>query len=284
MKKVNLGFKAFDLHELGCHFVSDHCDIYRENGLDVRLLDTTFIPDSKCPPPTFHAACGAALVACLAGERVKVGFVATDRPMFWLYTRPAVRSIESLRNKRIASFPSQAPPAYFLRTVLRQANIDPDNDLMIEPARDDIARLGLLRAGDVDAALISSAILPVQVKRMGFHSLLFVGDSLRIPSTGLAFEETLLKEDPDVVETMLTCYREALRLIHDGNGTIGDAISRFLPLQDDDLESACGLLRACYTRQGNIDKKVTIEAVGLMSQETGSGQLQNIESLYDLLK
>ena len=61
MKVIKCGIKAFDIHELLCHFVAKRCGFYAAAGLDVRLVDTTFIPDDKLPAADFfQVACGAA--------------------------------------------------------------------------------------------------------------------------------------------------------------------------------------------------------------------------------
>ena len=61
MKTVECGIKAFDVHELLCHFVAQRGGFYAVAGLDVRLVDTTFTPDERLPDADyFQVACGAA--------------------------------------------------------------------------------------------------------------------------------------------------------------------------------------------------------------------------------
>jgi len=59
-----------------------------------------------------------------------------------------------------------APPAHFLRMIIKSVGLDPDRDLSIEAVRDDRARLGLLRSGDAVAAIISAAVLPAEMQRV----------------------------------------------------------------------------------------------------------------------
>ena len=152
MNTVHLSFKAFDCHELLCHAVAQEAGMYAEKSLSVRLLDSTFTPDEALPEKTFHAACGAALANFLAGKKRNVVFVACDRPMFWLYSRPGMDALADLERARVASFPDAAPPTRFLRKLLSDEGVTPD----LLPCRDDVARLGLLRSGSVDAAMLSS--------------------------------------------------------------------------------------------------------------------------------
>ena len=160
MKVIECGIKAFDIHELLCHFVAKRCGFYVAAGLDVRLVDTTFTPDERLPDADFfQVACGAAFQSRTVPFRIFLA--AVTKPMFWLYAGARIAAVEQLAGKRIATYPALAPPYWFNRIALRNHGLDPDHDVEMLPARDDVARLGLLREGAVDAALISSAISPV---------------------------------------------------------------------------------------------------------------------------
>ena len=120
MREIYIGFKAYDVHELLCHGIAQTADLYASAGISVKLLDTTFLPDDALPENTFHAACGAALASFLSGQRRKVIFVACDRPMFWIYGRPGIDSIEQLAKGRVATFPENSPPARFFQNRLKK--------------------------------------------------------------------------------------------------------------------------------------------------------------------
>lgn len=269
MREVHLGFKAFDIHELACHFVALHSGFYADEGLEVRLLDTTFIPDERLPAITFQSACGAALISWLQGAPLSVIFVAADRPMFWLYGGAGFTSLELLRHQCIAGFPAAAPPARFFEIILRTGGIDPGHDLTIAPVRDDTARLGLLKAGDAAAAVVSSAVLPHQVERMGCKKICFFGDALRVPTSGLAVNRDLLENEPELVDAMANCYRSSLRIIHAKPEVLRDALERYLSFGEADLDTACELIQSCYTVEGRCEDRYLESAVDLMKQAMG---------------
>ena len=198
MKVIECGIKAFDIHELLCHFVAERSGFYAAAGLDVRLVDTTFTPDERLPDADyFQVACGAAYFS----RTVPFGIflAAVTRPMFWLYGSVGTTAVEQLAGKQIATYPSLAPPYWFNRIALRNHGLDPDNDVELKPARDDAIRLGLLREGAVDAALISSAISPVAIQRLGLNTLTLLGDEIRFVTSGIATTEKIAQEDPDLV-------------------------------------------------------------------------------------
>ncbi|MGI9556602.1 MAG: hypothetical protein ACR2N5_01535, partial [Solirubrobacterales bacterium] len=146
--EVTIAYKAFDPHELLVHFLAVRGGYYEDAGLKPKLLDAALIPDAELPERTFLVACGSALLSRLAGVPLKIVLVACHRPMFWLYGDAVYR--ESLRGARIATYPPPAPPAVFLRAMIRGQGLDPDTDVTLIACRDDASRLGQLHTGDVD--------------------------------------------------------------------------------------------------------------------------------------
>ena len=265
MNTVHLSFKAFDCHELLCHAVAQEAGLYAEKSLSVRLLDSTFTPDEALPEKTFHAACGAALANFLAGEKRNVVFVACDRPMFWLYGRPGIETLADLAQARVASFPDAAPPARFLRKLLSDEGVAPD----LLPCRDDVARLGLLRSGSVDAALLSSLYLPHELESRGLHTLAFVGENLRLPSTGLAVSGELFDTDPELVAAMVEVFQQAMKLIFDNDQLLCKVLVKTFARPEQGLKQTLQTVRECYNPLGLSDAILLQTAVDGMARSLG---------------
>ncbi|MBA3246009.1 MAG: hypothetical protein H0T61_12655, partial [Actinobacteria bacterium] len=115
---LELGFKAFDPHELLPHFVARRRGFYAEEDVEVRLVDIALRPD--VPPPPAQVSCGAAALAVAAGAPARIVFVACAAPLFWLYGC----GVEPLADgARVAAYPELAPPAHFLRTLLERRSV-----------------------------------------------------------------------------------------------------------------------------------------------------------------
>ena len=266
MTGIHLGFKAYDVHELLCHAVAEAAGLYADAGLAVTLIDTTFIPDEALPENTFHAACGAALASFLAGQGRKVVFIACDKPMFWLYGRDGIDSLEQLGQARVATFPDAAPPAHFLKKLLADAGVAPG----LLPSRDDTARLALLTSGSVDAALLSSLYLPHEVEARGPQRLAFIGDSLRLPSTGLAVSQELNQQQPELVARMVKIYQQSMKYVYDDNdallrSVLVDAFG--MPAQG--LDRSLQVVRDCYNRPGYSEDSLLQAALDNMAAGMG---------------
>ncbi|MCY4363132.1 MAG: ABC transporter substrate-binding protein [Gammaproteobacteria bacterium] len=280
MKTIKCGIKAFDIHELLCHFVAQRGGFYAAAGLDVRLVDTTFTPDDRLPGANyFQVACGAA--AFSQNVSFKVYLAAVTKPMFWLYGSAGTESVEQLAGKCIATYPPLAPPYWFNRITLRNHGLDPDNDVELKPARDDAIRLGLLREGAVDAALISSAISPVTIQGQGLNVLSLVGDEIRFVTSGIATTEKIAQDDPDWVENLVGAYRQSLAAIHDSAPEIHSILVDVMDISQEVAEKTYDLVVPCYTRDGHIELGTLQAALDTLDAERGSEAAIDAGELYD---
>ena len=281
MKTVECGIKAFDVHELLCHFVARRCGFYESAGLDVRLLDTSFTPDDRLPDANyFQVACGAALLS--RNVRFRVVLAAVTRPMFWLYGAAGIGAVEQLAGKRIATFPPPSPPYLFNRVVLRKRGLDPDTDVELKPARDDAIRLGLLREGAVDAALISSAFSPVALQGRGLNLLTMLGDELTVVTSGIATTENIASEDPELVEVLVNVYRQSLAVIHDSPAEIHSILEDVMSISHEDAVKTFELILPCYTPDGYVDAESLQAGLADLGAEPGMDIPPGAGEIYDL--
>ncbi len=281
MTTVQLGFKAFDAHELLCHFIAAKAGLYQRHRLQIELVDITFAIDTDLPQDMFQASCGAALASALQGTPQRVVFVATDRPMFWLYAARDIDSLKDLKNKKVATFPAIAPPHHLANIILQRAGIDPKEDVVLSPARDDVARFGLLKTGDADAAVISSAVSPVAVKKAGFHELCFFGDTLRMPTTGLAVHATQLKQRAGLVGTLVAVLKEALSLLHNDPALVADVLQHYFDVPGDITGETAAMYEKYFTHDGQTTPEIAQLAVDSLRKSLQINTPISWQEIYD---
>ena len=261
---TDIGFRAFDPHELLCHFLAVEKGYYADAGLDPRLHDLTFTP--AVPSDLIHVACGSALLDRLRGGRLRVVLAAARGPVFRLVS-PSAPSLSALVGARVASFPFGSPPDVFLRIVFRQAGVDPAEDLTLLPIRDDAARIGLLASGDAEAALVSSAT-PYSVSG-GYHEVANLAEHLSIPTSGLAVHEDLLNAQPVLVAALVEIHRKALEVIGGDAGTVGAVLADRFHIPAGEVATTTSMLQAVFRRDGRITRAEAEEAIRLTSSELG---------------
>ena len=280
--KLSCGIKAYDIHELLPHLVAKRLGYYADAGLEVRIVDVTFVPDRDLPERDyFQVACGAAYLGRREGHPFKVLLAATDRPMFWMHGRAEFERVEDLAGGTIATYPPVAPPHYFHRVTLQNHGLDPDVDVQFRPARDDIIRLAMLRDGDVDGASISSAISPVTVEALGLRKLAYFGDELRFVTTGIATTESILEAQPDVMAALVGVFRRSLATIHSSPEQVIPIVAEALRESDDVAAATLDAIGETYTRDGHVDQSTLTEALERVGREVRFGSDVTAEELYD---
>lgn len=280
MTRITLGFKAFDAHELLCHFVAVKAGLYRREKFEVELVDITFMPDDELPAKWFQASCGAALASAVKGLYQRVVFVAVDRPMFWIWSRTGMDGLAGLARHTLATFPPLSPPHALTNAALRQAGVDPARDVTLMSARDDVARLGLLRSCSVDAAVMSSAVPPARMAALGFHRVGFLGDELRIPTTGLATDASRLQQEPELVRTLIGLHRQALRLILEDAPFTSSVLTDWFDVDTDIARRTAEDYAASFTRDGRTSEDIAHGAVEALARSMGVAEPPDWEEIY----
>jgi len=280
MNTIQLGFKAFDPHELLCHFVALDSGLYKLENLAIELVDITFTADADLPNDLFQVSCGAALSCAAQGFPQRIVFVATDRPMFWLYSTREIRNINGLINSKIATYPEFAPPHHLVNLVLKKSGINVAHDINLLPARDDMARLGLLKSGNVDAAVISSAIPPAKIEQAGYRMLCCLGDELRIPTTGLAIDQSYLEKEPELVQTISSILKQSLSIIHKDPDMLGAVLQRYFDVDDKFKNATAQLYQQYFTANGRTTAEIAQHAIDSLCNALSISKIPDWEKIY----
>src|SRR5215204_4598692 len=131
---------------------------YRQEGLDVQLV---LIPSALGMQALlggnikFSTAGGSGILPILRGAPVKFVFTTFNRPMFWLYAKPEIRSVENLKGKKVGVSGLGSGPDSLLREILKKHGLEGGRDVVILPVGSGTGRFFALQAGSVDAAMLS---------------------------------------------------------------------------------------------------------------------------------
>lgn len=136
--------------------------------------------------------------AATAGLPVKTVAVLLGRPDYFLTVKREIKSVKDLKGKRIAIGSFGAAADLALRAVAKQDGLDPDRDLVRLQMGGGAARYAALLGGVVDAAILT---LPynLQAEKAGFKDLLWFGERLELPLSGLAVRDETIQKNPKQV-------------------------------------------------------------------------------------
>jgi ABC-type nitrate/sulfonate/bicarbonate transport system substrate-binding protein len=145
-----------------------------------------------------------------------IGFI-TDKPSFWLVTKPQIRSIADLKNKTIGISAVGSASDLLARYILKRHGLTPDKDVALLPTGATSNNLVALKAGTIDGGILSPPFHAI-AKLLGFHILLYVGDYVEQSLSGIATTEKILREKPDTVKRILRGTIKSLRYARSNPG------------------------------------------------------------------
>ncbi len=185
---------------------------FRDEGLDVLTITmrTNIAVNALLTRNVDYATPSTSVVkAATAGLPVKLLAVLLGRPDYFLTVRKDIKSVKDLKGKRIAIGSFGAAADLALRVVARQDGLDPERDLMRLQMGGAASRYASLIAGSVDATILT---LPynLQAERAGFKDLIWFGEHMELPLSGLAARDETIQKNSKQVSGVIRAVLRAM--------------------------------------------------------------------------
>ena len=204
-RKVTVAVPVLDVTQSAL-FVARDRGFFQKEGLEVDLIlmrggvaNQALIAGNV----EFTTVPTAGLQAALQGAPLKVVLSTFHKPMFWLYSRPEIRSVKELHNKKIAVSSLGAAGDSALRELIKKNGMDENRDVAILAIGTTATRLGALSTGVVDAAMMT---FPhnITAAESGFRELVsFIASDIIQLQGAIVTRDALLNTEPAVVEKFL---------------------------------------------------------------------------------
>jgi len=140
---------------------------------------------------------------------VKAVAVLTGRPDYFLAARKEFKSLKDLKGKRIAIGTFGAAADIALRVVLRQDGLDPERDVIRLQMGGGDSRFAALVGGTVDATVLNFPF-NLQAEKLGFNVLLWLGERLEMPLSGVGVRDETIQKNPGQVFGMIRAIYRAV--------------------------------------------------------------------------
>jgi NitT/TauT family transport system substrate-binding protein len=228
---------------------------YNEEGLDVNLVvmrDTLGISALIGGNADFASMSGAGFTAILGGVPLRFGFSSFFRPMFWLYSKPEIQDVRSLKGRRVGVTGLGSGPDNLLRETLKRHGLEGGRDVTILALGLPATLAAALRAGTVDAGTISPPF-NFAVRDAGFRELVsfLKEDFVELQGSVLAHER-IFQTDPGVVEKFLRGTLKGLRYARENRAGTIPILLRYMKLKDDLASQYYDLVRPIMTTDGTV--------------------------------
>lgn len=156
-RKVSVGVPVLDITQSALYVARDR-GYFQKEGLEVDLIlmrggvaNQALIAGNV----EFTTVPTAGLQAALQGAPLKVVLSTFHKPMFWLYSRPEIRSIKDLTGKKVAVSSLGAAGDSALRELFKKNGMDENREVAILAIGTTATRLGALASNVVDAAMMT---------------------------------------------------------------------------------------------------------------------------------
>ncbi|MEN8133288.1 MAG: hypothetical protein ABFS45_24555, partial [Pseudomonadota bacterium] len=132
-----------------------------------------------------------------------------------------------------------------------------------------------------DAAVISSAIPPATVEEAGFHELCFFGDAIRVPTTGLAVHAIQLKQQTELVKTLVAILKESLSLLRSDPVLVARVLQRYFNVPDDITDKTAAMYEKLFTHDGQTTPEIAQLAVDSLCKSLQINESIPWQEIYD---
>ncbi len=207
-----LAAESIDLQEVKIGYTSTSISVFpiefarrkgflRDEGLSIVMIvmRTNVIMNALLTRGIDYGTPATSIIRAAASDLpVKAVAVLTGRPDYFLAAKKEFKSLKDLKGKRIAIGTFGAAADIALRVVLRQEGLDPERDVIRLQMGGGDSRFAALVGGTVDATILNFPF-NLQAEKLGFNVLLWLGERLEMPLSGVGVRDETIQKNPGQV-------------------------------------------------------------------------------------
>src|SRR6185436_19393411 len=208
-EKVVVGHTARAALSIGPLLYGIERGFYRDEGIDlvyVSLRADLGIKALLSGDIDYSYSTGTILRGAIIGVPVRNLSFDFSRVLHALMSRPEIPNAAALKGKTVGVSSFGATGDLAARVGLRSLGLDPEKDVTIITVGTDTLRHAALVAGTVQATHMPVP-LNIQLKKEGYHELVYAGKILQRPLTGLATSVEKIQKNPGQVQRMVRATR-----------------------------------------------------------------------------
>ncbi len=209
-ERVNIALPSFAVTNLPIYIAVDK-GYYMEEKIDPRIIligGPIGVAALLGGDVQFGAVGDTAVRARLQGAPLKVIATNLERPLYWLYGRPEVRSLNDLKGQSVVVRElGNASQIFFIKILKEKFRWNsPERDIRWIPTREILQTV--LSRGAIAGLLTTNEIVPAT--RNGLKMLLDIGRYIKIPVGGIVVTEALMGSRLDLVQHFLRATLKGL--------------------------------------------------------------------------
>jgi NitT/TauT family transport system substrate-binding protein len=218
-------------------WIADQAGFFKNHGLDVQLI---YISAGSVIVPAIlsgqvdiaNMSSAPPLTAWARGAEIKAVGVTSNRLLHVIMTRSSIKRPEELKGKKIGGDRYGSLSDLVLREALRHYNLQPDRDVAVIQTGGLPERLGALKVGAVDGAIVTGDTA-LQAEKLGFHKLIDLSQlPIRYPSSTIIVSRSFLAAKRDTVKKFLRGWIEGIKTAKTDKEYTVSVMQKFLKTSD----------------------------------------------------
>ena len=234
-------------------YVAQERGFFREEGLDAQLVQvraTAAIAAIVSGEVHALGSIGSAIRAIPRGAPIKVLAVSLRRPVFWLVSRPELKSFNDLKGKVMGTTTIGGSQHTAGIRLLRKAGLNPDKDLTVVLGGDVPTQLQALVNGSIQVGILSPPMVIVARDKYKMNVLGSAMDEFTSIQNGLGVLEKSLKEQRDLVKRIVRSLAKANRYFHQNERGSSEVLAKYLNVDFQTALETYRISRLAFTTDG----------------------------------
>lgn len=235
-------------------FVAQERGFFREEGLDPQLVQvraTAAIAAIVSGEVHALGSIGSAIRAIPRGAPIKVTAVSLRRPVFWLVSRPELKSFADIKGKVMGTTTLGGSQHTAGIRMLRRAGLNPDKDVTVVLGGDVPTQLQGLVNGSIQIGILSPPTVIVAREKYKMNILASAMEEFSSLQNGLGVLEKNVK-DP-LVKRILRARAKANRYFHQNEKGAAEVLAKYLNVDLSTALETYRISRGAFTTDGIPD-------------------------------
>jgi len=268
-------------------WMADQAGLFKKYGLDVQLVyisaGSVIIPAILSGQVDIaNMSSAPALTAWARGAELATVGVTSNRLLHVVMTRGSIKKTEELRGKKIGSDRYGSLSDLVLREALRHYNLAPDRDVAVIQTGGLPERLGALKIGAVDGAIVAGDTA-FEAEKLGFHKLIDLSQlPIQYPGSTIIVSKSFLSARRDIVKRFLRGWIEGIKTAKTDKEYTVNVMRKFLKTSDRSiLEKTFEVYKSVHERVPSPDPKVMGVALKQLSATVPQAGQLKVEDFID---
>ena len=234
-------------------YIAQERGFFREEGLEAQLVQvraTAAIAALVSGEVHALGSIGSAVRAIQRGAPAKVLAVSLRRPLFWLVSRPELKSFSELKGKVMGTTTLGGSQHTAGIRLLRKAGLDPDKDMTVILAGDVPTQLQALVSSSIQVGILSPPTVIVARDKFKMNVLASAMDEFTSLQNGLAVTERNLQEQRELIKRILRARAKGSRYFHQNERGASEVLAKYLAVELPTALETYRLSRPAFTADG----------------------------------